>query len=290
MANRGGVAGGRGYSYQYWFIAYQLGKMFFDQSMKIQAEANVVYSNADQENSKQNSASRNFIDDLIIYKKNEITSYNIKYIAPSETKWTSGRLSNQGVISQIKNQYKNNPSVKITFVSQSPCPLFSSIFPQLCECNSLKEIKLRVSAQSDFAELEKFKHYIGLNYEEIIELSKLVRFKRGYEQDEYINLIGNLFKGRITNESGIAYYLYQLAKDIGGRGIVDQEYLKKMLEKEGFCLLSSIDFSEIKKEFDNISRSLINWTNIFGKLSDSHKIREEVLKVIEWVDKPKEEL
>lgn len=289
MANLGAIAASKGYDYQYWFIADQLGQMFFDKSIRIQAEAKVIYQSSQDESKKQTVATENFVDDLIVYKNEETLTYNIKYIAPSGDKWTTGRLQNQGVIAQIEKQFKKNPNIKIVFVSQSDCPLFSSIFPQLSECKSPNEISLRITNKKEFAELQKFKKYIGFRDEDLIELSKWVEFVRGYEPEVYKGLIKNVFMGKITKEEGIADFLHSLAKEIGGKSIIDQNFLFNELEKNGFGIKTPVDLAEAKNNFNNISSSLLNWSNIFGKLNDSHIVRSEVQKAIEWIDKPVEE-
>ena len=215
MATNGGSAGLTGYDYQTWFVAYKLVDAYFKKNIKVQPEAQFVSELIQDKNglATNNKVEKAIVDDVIIYENDVPVFYNIKYISPAFDRWKVSDLHNQGVLSQIVKQFKNNSKRKIVFVSQSSCDLFQKVFKQIKESPNVKGIKLLLGSQQNEKDYKQFKEYTNLTDSQVLKLSKIVEYERGYVSEEYKKIVSRNFKNEVTKISEIANSLYQLAID-----------------------------------------------------------------------------
>jgi len=289
VATKGGSAGSIGYDYQTWFIACKLVDVFFDENTQLQPEALIVNKQIINANnlSTSNIIKKAIVDDVIVYRNNIPTYFNIKYIAPSVNKWSVSALHSQGVLKQIVAQFKENGKEKIIFVSQSPCNLIENIFDRIKKSPNAKGIKLLLRSKQNENEYKLFKKYTGLTDNQTLKLSKIVEFERGYDTEDYKKLILRNFKNEVLNKDGVANSLYQLAKEACNHNkLVSKSDIIEWLEIDKIFGKSILFPSQIIKKFKSISSILINWADTFGNLDGTHIERNETLQILEWIKKP----
>lgn len=150
MPNRGGSGTIAGIEFQLWFTATKLADAFFDESLSVHPEADVIDIPEGLANEKIILKEQLvYVNDLVTTKDYKVTHYNLKYVAPDVATWTVNALLREKVLHDFLVQHKRTPDARLIFVSQSPCPLFQQVFHRAANARSVNEIKQKLGSEKN---------------------------------------------------------------------------------------------------------------------------------------------
>jgi|GEM_PF-5573423 len=284
MARRGGAATTAGIEYQYWFTAWKIAELFFDESESNSVSPECNYRNSSPIVPKESPEISRLleVDDLRVEREKVEYLYNIKY--RTEGYWTLNRLSKAGVLDQLKNEFtkKHKHPYELVFISESP------LKPRLKE--TLKRVRgaNNIVGQLDTKENQKaweaWKAALKFNDKEMFDFAQVFSAKTLLLED-IRESIRTLFLSHVTNAKATPDHLYALATRAGrNQRTITKEILIKELEKKGVERRPHLAENLLSERLASSSRMLIDEITTFKNRSEKcyYLERDVVNKLYKW--------
>lgn len=287
MPTKGGPAAIAGFEYQLWFTATKISDVFFDDKIAVEPEATVVREPIEEGGLMSFKYTPTSIDDIVVFRDDQVTFYNLKYVAPGLTSWTVVALVREGVLASLWSQHKKSKNAKLVFVSESPCSLLQRVFVQASEASSPKDLKYRLTSKRSWDQWSRAMKALGVTCSELIELARSVRFQLCISPEDMRESIRRNFFERVTNDSFVADVLYRFATTSARDSKrVTQASLIEYLRENKIYLKSIHADEDIVKQFITASSVLAHWKQDFGPNTSTHIRRRETDSLIDWIKKP----